>query len=84
MLLVLLLVSLYMGLHWAELTQVVPGSSEAASQLQLVGQMFWPLQCLQAFLVVLCGIWLGHGLHSGVDHLMEGRLDQYLRSGGGE
>lgn len=166
MLLVLLLVSLYMGLHWAELTQVVPGSSQVASQFGLVGQMFWPLQCLQAFLVVLvctmpdlllrelsqlmsaskaltlvvtllavitgglyllhlsvfteilvlaaavllarldltrlrivppplvmlvclslvvlCGIWLGHGLHSGVDHLMQGRLDHYLRSGGGE
>jgi hypothetical protein len=35
-------------------------------------------------LVVLCGIWLGHGLHSGVDHLMQGRLDPYLRSGGGQ
>jgi hypothetical protein len=43
MLLVLLLVSAYLGLHWADVTP------------ELAAPLFWPLQCLQAVcVVVLC------------------------------
>jgi hypothetical protein len=41
MLLVLLLVSAYLGLHWADVTPTLPTP------------LFWPLQCLQAVCVVL-------------------------------
>jgi hypothetical protein len=51
------------------------------TRLRIVPPPLVMLACLS--LVVLCGIWLGHGLHSGVDHLMQGRFDQVLRSGGG-
>jgi len=55
MLLVLLLVSAYMGLHWADVDPQLLAQSEAPVQLALSGPAFWPLQCLQAvFVVVMC------------------------------
>ena len=52
MLLVLLLVSAYMGLHWADVAPQL--ASQAATPLaqNMAGPMFWPLQCGQALLVV--------------------------------
>lgn len=55
MLLVLLLVSAYLGLHW---TDVAPGLAAAGvsggeAPPLLAGMLFWPLQCLQAVCVVL-------------------------------
>ena len=53
MLLVLLLVSGYMGLHWAEVAPLMLNRAETPLQLELAGPLFWPLQCLQALVVVL-------------------------------
>jgi hypothetical protein len=57
MLLVLLLVSGYMGLHWADVAPVLASQAESPWQTQLAGPLFWPLQCLQALVVVvLCAM----------------------------
>ena len=53
MLLVLLLVSGYMGLHWAEVAPLLLNRAETPLQLELAGPLFWPLQCLQALVVVV-------------------------------
>jgi hypothetical protein len=53
MLLVLLVVSAYMGLHWADVDPQLVGQSEVAMEHALAGPFFWPLQCLQAVLVVM-------------------------------
>ena len=53
MLLVLLLVSGYMGLHWAEVAPLLLTRAETPLQLELAGPLFWPLQCLQALVVVV-------------------------------
>ena len=53
MLLVLLLVSGYMGLHWAEVAPLLLSRAETPLQLELAGPLFWPLQCLQALVVVV-------------------------------
>jgi hypothetical protein len=53
MLVVLLLVSAYMGLHWAEVAPVLQQQAESPVQQQMAGSLFWPLQCLQALVVVL-------------------------------
>ena len=53
MLLVLLLVSGYMGLHWAEVAPLLLTLAETPLQLELAGPLFWPLQCLQALVVVV-------------------------------
>lgn len=55
MLLVLLLVSTYMGLHWADVDPQMLTEAQGVAQQALAGSAFWPLQCLQAvFVVVLC------------------------------
>lgn len=55
MLLVLLLVSAYMGLHWADVDPGLIRQAQGMASQDLAGQLFWPLQCLQAvFVVVLC------------------------------
>ena len=57
MLLVLLLVSGYMGLNWADVAPVLASQAESPWQTQLAGPLFWPLQCLQALVVVvLCAM----------------------------
>ena len=53
MLLVLLLVSAYMGLHWADVDPQLLREAEGATAVALAGPFFWPLQCLQAVLVVV-------------------------------
>ena len=53
MLLVLLLESGYMGLHWAEVAPLLLSRAETPLQLELAGPLFWPLQCLQALVVVV-------------------------------
>ena len=53
MLLVLLLVSTYMGLHWADVDPELIRQAESATDRALAGPFFWPLQCLQAVLVVV-------------------------------
>ena len=53
MLLVLLLVSGYMGLHWAEVAPLLLSRAETPLQQELAGSLFWPLQCLQALVVVV-------------------------------
>jgi hypothetical protein len=53
MLVVLLLVSIYMGLHWADVDPQLLREAEGATAVALVGPFFWPLQCLQAVLVVV-------------------------------
>ena len=53
MLLVLLLVSCYMGLHWADVAPQLASQAETPWQVQLAGPLFWPLQCLQALVVVM-------------------------------
>ena len=53
MLLVLLLVSGYMGLHLAEVAPLLLSRAETPLQLELAGPLFWPLQCLQALVVVV-------------------------------
>lgn len=51
MLLLLLLVSFYMGAHWVVTHQ--PPGSEANPGEQLAYAFFWPIQCLQTLLVVM-------------------------------
>ena len=46
MLLVLLLVSGYMGLHWAEVAPQLLSQAETPLQAELAGPLFWPLQWL--------------------------------------
>ena len=53
MLLVLLLVSVYMGLHWADVDPLLIREAEGSTAFALAGPFFWPLQCLQAVLVVV-------------------------------
>ena len=53
MLLVLLLVSVYMGLHWADVEPQLIREAEGSTAFVLAGPFFWPLQCLQAVLVVV-------------------------------
>ena len=53
MLVVLLLVSTYMGLHWADVDPQLLREAEGATAVALAGPFFWPLQCLQAVLVVV-------------------------------
>jgi hypothetical protein len=53
MLLVLLLVSTYMGLHWADVDPQLIREAEGSTAFALAGPFFWPLQCLQAVLVVV-------------------------------
>ncbi|MFM7652541.1 MAG: hypothetical protein ACKO5M_06420 [Vulcanococcus sp.] len=53
MLLVLLLVSVYMGLHWADVDPQLIREAEGSTAFALAGPFFWPLQCLQAVLVVV-------------------------------
>ena len=53
MLLVLLLVSVYMGLHWADVGPQLLREAEGSTAFALAGPFFWPLQCLQAVLVVV-------------------------------
>ena len=53
MLLVLLLVSIYMGLHWADVDPQLIHEAEGSTAFALAGPFFWPLQCLQAVLVVV-------------------------------
>ena len=53
MLLVLLVVSLYLGLHWADVAPELLSQATTPLQEQLAGPLFWPLQSLQALLVVL-------------------------------
>ena len=57
MLLVLLLVSAYMGLHWADLTPQLQSHAATPLQAQLGGPLFWPLQYMQAvFVVIFCAL----------------------------
>ncbi len=51
--LVLLLVSVYMGLHWADVDPLLIREAEGSTAFALAGPFFWPLQCLQAVLVVV-------------------------------
>ena len=53
MLLVLLLVSGYMGLHWADVAPQFIDQAHNPWQQELAGPLFWPLQCLQALVVVV-------------------------------
>lgn len=53
MLLLLILVSAYMGLHWADVDPQLISQAEDATALVLAGPFFWPLQCLQAVVVVV-------------------------------
>jgi hypothetical protein len=55
MLLVLLLVSAYLGLHWADVLPDLAAAKAAEAPATLAELLFWPLQCLQAVcVVVLC------------------------------
>ncbi|MFM2079871.1 MAG: hypothetical protein RLZZ124_229 [Cyanobacteriota bacterium] len=55
MLLLLLVVSAYMGLHWADVDPLLIREAGSAAAQSLAGPLFWPLQFLQAvFVVVLC------------------------------
>jgi hypothetical protein len=42
-----------MGLHWAEVAPLLLNRAETPLQLELAGSLFWPLQCLQALVVVV-------------------------------
>jgi hypothetical protein len=42
-----------MGLHWAEVAPLLLTRAETPLQLELAGPLFWPLQCLQALVVVV-------------------------------
>ena len=53
MLLVLLLVSTYMGLHWADVAPQLLKQATTPLQQELAGPLFWPLQCIQALVVVV-------------------------------
>lgn len=55
MLLLLLLVSAYLGLHWADVDPQLIAQADDAATSVLAGPLFWPLQCLQVVcVVVLC------------------------------
>jgi hypothetical protein len=55
MLLLLLLVSAFMGLHWADVDPALIQEAQGTATRAMAGPFFWPLQCLQAvFVVVLC------------------------------
>jgi hypothetical protein len=55
MLVLLLLVSVYLGLHWTDVAPAVATASSGEAPPLLAGRLFWPLQCLQAVcVVVLC------------------------------
>ena len=57
MLLVLLVVSVYLGLHWADVAPQLLAEASTPLQQQLAGPLFWPLQSLQAlFVVVFCAM----------------------------
>jgi hypothetical protein len=53
MLLVLLIVSGYLGLHWADVAPQLLAQASTPLQQQLAGPWFWPLQSLQALIVVV-------------------------------
>lgn len=53
MLLVLLVVSGYLGLHWADVAPQLLAQASTPLQQQLAGPWFWPLQSLQALAVVV-------------------------------
>jgi hypothetical protein len=53
MLLLLLLVSAYLGLHWADVAPQLLAQASTPWQEQLAGPWFWPLQSLQALIVVV-------------------------------
>ena len=53
MLLVLLVVSGYLGLHWADVAPQLLAEASTPLQQQLAGPWFWPLQSLQALAVVV-------------------------------
>ncbi len=57
MLLVLLLVSIYQGLHWADAGLQAAGEPMQVGEGAILRDLFWPLQCGQAVLVVvLCTV----------------------------
>ncbi len=53
MLLVLLVVSGYLGLHWADVAPQLLAEASTPLQQQLAGPWFWPLQSLQVLAVVV-------------------------------
>ncbi len=53
MLLVLLLLGIYLGLHWTDVQPVLLAQAGTPKDELLAGPAFWPLQCLQAVLVVV-------------------------------
>ena len=53
MLLVLLVVSGYLGLHWADVAPQLLAEASTPLQQQLAGPWFWPLQSLQVLVVVV-------------------------------
>jgi len=53
MLLVLLLVCIYQGLHWADVARQVANMPAVVGEGAILRELFWPLQCAQAVLVVL-------------------------------
>jgi len=53
MLLVLLLVSAYLGLHWTDVAPALANATGGEAPPLLAGRLFWPLQCLQAVCVVV-------------------------------
>ena len=53
MLLVLFAVSAFMGLHWADVAPQLVTQASTPLQQEFAGPWFWPLQCMQALLVVV-------------------------------
>ncbi len=53
MLLVLLLVCIYQGLHWADVGRQVASMPAVVGEGAILRDLFWPLQCGQALLVVV-------------------------------
>jgi hypothetical protein len=53
MLLVLLLVCIYQGLHWTDVARQVATMPAVGSEGAILRELFWPLQCGQAVLVVV-------------------------------
>ncbi|MCP9816235.1 hypothetical protein KBY76_06075 [Synechococcus sp. GreenBA-s] len=53
MLLVLLLVCIYQGLHWADVARQVANMPAVVGEGAILRELFWPLQCAQAVLVVV-------------------------------
>lgn len=57
MLLLLLVVSVFQGLHWADVARQAAAQPLVVGEGAILRDMFWPLQCGQALLVVvLCTI----------------------------